>query len=63
MDDPFDFMSSVRTIMISEYEHRLNGLYFSNIIEYYKNLEEIKSYGYKVYRNNIGKHKIIYNGQ
>lgn len=29
------------------------------IIEYNKGIEQIKSAGFKVYRNSVGKHKIV----
>lgn len=59
MDDSFNFGSSVKLVIAERYEQILNSLYVANIIRYYQILEKIKSDGYRVYRNSVGKHKVI----
>ena len=52
----------------AQYAETLNKLYFTNPPEYLRYLNDLKSKGYKVLRNNKGKHKVevkqndIFNG-
>lgn len=50
----------------SEFEENLDEMYGNyikgctqQIVEYTKGVEQIKNAGFKVYRNSVGKHKII----
>lgn len=50
----------------SEFEKNLDEMWaiysrgcMQQIIEYNKGVEQIKSAGFKVYRNSVGKHKIV----
>lgn len=46
----------------NSFERQLDSLYKNNnIIEYFRNVQELKNMGYKILRNSKGKHKVLNN--
>lgn len=46
-------------VLCETYASHLDRLYTSDVIGYYQKLEEVKGNGYKVYRNSVGRHKVV----
>lgn len=54
-----DFFGGIfQSINTKPYQEQLDKLYWTNPTEYLRYLQKVKNAGYKVLRNNMGKHKV-----
>ena len=49
----------INELFAPSYKEILDNLYKTKPLEYAQKLAEIKGYGYRVYRNDSGEHKVV----